>query len=422
MKRSLRREAGAAFVLLALAVAGCSGWAGTARPLRHGPGVDQVLVVLPSAPRVVWEQRARELAASHGLYLYAAWIMRSLDLPCIVYGVPPGESMARVVARLAADQRVELAQPVQTFETLGGGDPYGELQAGMRTMRVAAAHRWATGRGVKVAVVDTGVDVGHPDLAGRVAGVGNFVDRGEIGFTRDVHGTAVAGVLAADAGNGVGIAGVAPEASLLALKACWPRAAGASAATCDSYSLAQAVDAAVSGGAQVLNLSLAGPQDPLLGRLLTAALAGGATVVVAADPRRPDLGFPAALPGVVAVIDADAPTPAAALGRPGVVSAPGRDVLTTVPGGAYDFLSGSSMAAAEVSGVVALLLERAPRLTPVEVGELLAGAAGPRPAVERPGAAGGGVAAGPPRVDACAALARLVGLAEGCPGAGAVAR
>jgi subtilisin family serine protease len=409
--------AGAA-LLLVLSAAACSGLARDA-PL---PGATpQVMVTLPPGPPPVWERHAREIAVAHGLYLYRAWTMRSLGVPCIVYGVAPGERIERVIRRLAADPRVESAQPVQRFEVLAAaapaGDPYGHLQHATAVLRAGAAHRWSTGRGVRVAVIDTGVDVTHPDLAERIVEAANFVDRGGRTFTRDVHGTAIAGVLAAVAGNGIGIAGVAPEADLLVLKACVPRGAATLEAICDSYSLAQAVDAAIVFGVRVINLSLSGPEDALLSRLLAHGLDGGITVVAAADPRRDDLGFPASLAGVIAVRAEESALEQTVNARratiPGeppsdVLTAPGTDVLTTVPGGGYDFLSGNSLAAAQVTGVVALLLERAPGLTPAEVAERLRSsrAAPPEATV----------------VDACLAVARLVGLPEACAAGAAVTR
>jgi hypothetical protein len=427
-------------LLLAPALAGCAGLAARAAPL---PGsTPQVLVTLPPNPPPVWERHAREIAAAHGLYLYGAWTMRSLGVPCIVYGVAPGERLDRVVRRLADDPRVESAQPVQRFEVLAGerpaghraaadrsaGDPYAHLQHAAATLRSAAAHRWATGRGVRVAVIDTGVDVTHPDLAPRIVEAVNFVDHGGRTFNRDVHGTAVAGVLAAVAGNGIGIAGVAPEVELMVLKACVPREPAGLEAVCDSYSLAQAVDAAIVLGARVVNLSLSGPHDPLLARLLAHGVEGGAVVVAAADPRRADRGFPASMEQVIAVVAAEepagealggagdgglvqavegrgsaaGPAPGAVAARPlpALLAAPGVDLLTTVPGGGYDFVSGGSLAAAQVAGVVALLLERAPELTPAEVADRLreGGEASPHATV----------------VDACLAVARLVGMPEGC--------
>jgi len=394
----------AVLLAAALAAGGCA--AQLAATTGGADGDDpRVLVTLPASQRANWSQLTTELALAHSLRVHQVWRMRSLPVRCVVYDLPPGASHALVLRRLAADPRVETAEPIRRYRTLDAGeDPYAHLQHGARAIRLAPAHRWATGRGVRVAVVDTGVDVTHPDLHGRILAAQNFVDRGEKSFTRDVHGTAVAGVVAASAGNGAGIAGVAPGALLLALKACWPSGADPAAAECDSYTLSKALDWGLAEGAQVLNLSLTGPADPLLMRLLDAALDRGVPVVAAADDPP---GFPATHPGVIAV-RAAGPGLDAAPG--GVLTAPGVDILTTVPGGGYEFLSGSSMAAAHVSGVVALLLERRPNLTPSAAADLLAAtaraAAGARPEGSDPDGEAGAEGT---LVDACGAVAELVG-------------
>jgi subtilisin family serine protease len=232
----------------------------------------------------------------------------------------------------------------------------------------------------------------------------------------------VAGVIAADANNGQGIVGVAPQSEILALKACWQDPPDSRQAVCNSYTLAQAVDFALREGAQVLNLSLAGPEDPLLARLLEKALKKGVAVVAA----RPDDGgedFPASLAGVLGVRSsgpsgslraADGTVETAA-----ALAAPGVDVLTTVPRGTYDFFTGSSIAAAQVSGVVALLLERRPDLSPAAVVALIQETAQPVTATASTGTNGA-----EPRhegsdgqiVDACRALARLLGQGACEPG------
>jgi subtilisin family serine protease len=404
-----RRSAAAVLLAAALAAGGCAAQLAVTAGGPDGAAADdpRVLVTLPASQRANWSRITTELALAYSLSVHQVWRMRTLPVRCVVYDLPPGASRELVLRRLAADPRVETAAPIHRYRALeAGDDPYVHLQHGAREIRLAPAHRWATGRGIRVAVVDTGVDVTHPDLAGRILAAQNFVDRGEKSFTRDVHGTAVAGVVAASAGNGAGISGVAPGALLLALKACWPSGADPAAAECDSYTLAKALDWGLAEGAQVLNLSLTGPEDPLLVRLLDAALRRGVAVVAAAgDPP----AFPATHPGVIAVRAAGPglePAPGGALAAPGI------DILTTVPGGGYEFLSGSSMAAAHVSGVVALLLERRPNLTPAAAADLLAAtsrpAAGPQPAAadrDRDAGAEGAL------VDACGAVAELVGRA-----------
>jgi subtilisin family serine protease len=184
-----------------------------------------------------------------------------------------------------------------------------------------------------------------------------------------VHGTAIAGVIASAPNNREGIVGVAPDVTIAALRACWAVAPDSVAAQCSSFSLARALESALDLKPNVLNLSLAGPEDPLLGQLLDKVIARG-IIVVAAQPEPGVEGheFPASHPHVLAVHSAaealDAPSPY-------VLGAPGTDVLTTTPGARYAFLSGNSLAAANTSGVVALLLERGPHADVDELAQVL---------------------------------------------------
>lgn len=378
----------------------------------------QVLVLMEPAPMRIWQQQSAELASAYRISQVAAWTVGSLDgAPCVVYQGAPGRDMEQLLRRLRADPRVSVAQPVQRFRVLaappappeppaaapkpgqgatGYNDPYADLQRDVAELSLASVHKVATGKGVKVGVVDTGLDLDHPDLRGRVAGVGNYVESGERSFTSDVHGTAVAGILAAAANNQVGIVGVAPDALLYAFKACWQEPPASRQAVCDSYTLARAVDAALAQGVQVLNLSLSGPPDPFLSRLLGAAIAKRTLVVAAYDGAQQDGGFPASREGVLGVgAEVRRGDPPRAGGKPPLVG-PAVDVLSTAPRSSYDFFSGSSYAAAHVAGVAALLFERKPELTSAEMRELLV-ASGRRDGAE------------PPRVDPCTALAKLEG-------------
>src|SRR6185503_18556374 len=157
-----------------------------------------------------------ELAGAHGLRHVGAFPLTSIGVQCLVFEVPANRAMDEVLRRLAADRRVESAQANQVFRNLAAGapDPYASFQYGARVIHAPQAHRWATGRGVTVAVIDTGIETKHPDLRGRVAKTENFVDGGEQSFAQDRHGTAVAGVIGARANNNEGIFGVAPEADL----------------------------------------------------------------------------------------------------------------------------------------------------------------------------------------------------------------
>jgi len=323
---------------------------------------------------------AEELARRHGLVQRSNWPMPLAGVDCRVMQLADDDSRttAEVAAAVAADPRVAWAQPVSLYETQGAAEePLYAAQPAARQWRLAELHRTATGRGVRVAVIDSGVDAGHPDLAGRVSVNTNFVD--DRPLPAESHGTAVAGIIAARADNGLGIAGVAPEARLLALRACWQTAG--TGTLCSSLSLAKALYAAIQQGADIINMSLGGPDDRLLGLLLDQAQARGASIVAA----MPSAGgpFPANHPGVF-VVGSAPPLPA------GAVIAPGRDVPTTLPGGAWGLVSGSSFAAAHAAGLLALVKELG----------------GPRGSALLQAAF---VMAAQGRIDSCATLARHAG-------------
>jgi hypothetical protein len=331
----------------------------------------------------------------YGLREVNAWPIGPLQIHCAVLEIPSGADRNQLLAALSKDRRVKLTQPLQTFATRTDyNDPYVGLQRGFQQMDVADAHPWSRGEGVKVAIIDTGVDVQHPDLRGSVAAAVNFVDADDAQFRRDRHGTEMAGVIAAVANNREGIVGVAPNARLLVFKACWQSHADADAARCNSFTLARALAAAFDAHAQVVNLSLAGPDDPLLGDLIREGQHRGVLFVGAA----PDTaGVQAGLlhqAGVIEVASAESHSMIDS-----VLYAPGREILTLLPGGHYDFASGASIATAQVSGVVALMLAKNPALSAPSAYRLLRDTSSSLKNAE------GGVWG----IDACAAVVTLVG-------------
>src|SRR6266513_6276325 len=204
---------------------------------------------------------------------------------------PADDSMGQIVDQLAQDPSVESVQAMNVFNVLAYNDPLYPLQPSASAWHLAEVHKVATGKRVKVAEVDTGVEINHPDLFGQIALARDFVDVES--NVAELHGTAVAGIIAARADDGIGIVGIAPDARLYALRACWQPAASGSHAVCNSFTLAKALQFAIDENVQVINLSLGGPPDRLLGRLLDAALSRGITIVAAADKTLRDSGFPA---------------------------------------------------------------------------------------------------------------------------------
>ncbi|MEM7585710.1 MAG: S8 family serine peptidase [Acidobacteriota bacterium] len=383
-------------------------------PLRAAGSTSRQYVGSPTYARSERTRRAvARLARDYRLQRVEGWPIQALGVYCVVFEVPPGRPLDEVIDRLARDARVESVQPMQRFEVLGAprgayDDPYLEMQHGLDAMRVLDAHPVAGGRGVTLAVVDTGVDRSHSDLADSVELVRDFVGAAAgseaaaeplSGTVAELHGTAVTGVIASTANNGIGTVGVAPASRILALRACWEQP-GQASGVCNSFTLAKALAFVVDRRPDIVNLSLAGPRDPLLERLLKVALAEGIAVVAAYDREADAIAFPACMDGVL-VVQSDA-VAAGPEDPDSLLRAPGRDILAAHPGDRYDFVSGSSFAAAHVAGVVALLLEHAPGLDAAQLDDIL------RSTSRVVTAAGTATRL----IDACAALDRAIG--RGC--------
>ncbi len=325
---------------------------------RYGPS--------PSVDRIL-----TQLAHEHELRRVEGWPIQSLDVYCEVLSIPDGRDVAEIVAALNQDPRVDLAQRMNLFDTQAAkyDDPSLELQSAATAMEVERAHELATGRGVSVAIIDSAVDGNHPDLRGRVRLARNLVAEHPVERDGEVHGTAVAGIIASVANNREGIVGVAPDVSITALRACWAVGDNGIAAQCSSFSLARALEVALGLQPNVINLSLAGPEDPLLSRLLDRVMERG-IVVVAAHPATGDRShaFPSSHPQVLSAHSSLVPVNSES---PYAVAAPADEVLTTTPGAGYAFLSGNSLAAAHATGVIALLMERQPDLNAERIAAIL---------------------------------------------------
>ena len=379
---------------------------------EYEPG--RLLALIAAAPPAQLQAAAQALAAAFGLTLLEVTPLPSLDA-ALVRLAAPNLDAANVAALLAARPEVQLAQRDFRYRTTGGyDDPRNFLNYGPPRMRADALHPRSRGSGVTVAVIDSGVDVEHPELDRRV----ESVDTTGFGRSADVHGTAIAGIIAARENNGIGAYGVAPGASVLSLKACQPEEPRRAESRCWSSTIAKALDRALRSSAQVLNLSLGGPEDPLVARLLERAVQQGKVVVAAAGNGGPDArpAYPAAYPDVVAVTAIDSADELYARATHGDfidVAAPGVEVVVVDPALAYPVLSGTSMAAAHASGALALMLGLVPDAPAAQLGEALLSSA-----VDL-GASGRDAEFGAGRIDVCAAVARLSGGSDPCTPAAA---
>ncbi|WP_299654888.1 S8 family serine peptidase [uncultured Tateyamaria sp.] len=301
---------------------------------------------------------ADTLEADFGVLLAAEWPLNALAVHCFVFDARNVSDVDGLIDAMETDARIRTVQRVRSFSLteVFHTDPLLPLQWSLRSLHVLPIHALSLGEGVRVGIVDSAIDGGHPDLANRMADLRDFVAV-EPAPLAEAHGTAVAGVIGAAATN-EGIVGVAPSAEMVGLRACWQQ--DGAPGVCNSFSLARAINFAILNEVDVLNLSVGGPEDPLLTELIEAALDAG-IVVVAASGEGEELVYPAALDGVIAA--------GQVAGRS--VPAPMIDVLTTAPGAAHRYVSGSSIATAHVSGVVALMLAKDPTLTPAAISERL---------------------------------------------------
>lgn len=294
----------------------------------------------------------QQIELDHTLRQVDGWPIRVLGVYCAIMALPVGMDQQAMLSALQRDHRIQLAQPLQTFmvEATVYNDPYFDVQYRQQAKRILALHRQLTGRGKSIAIIDTGIDRKHPDLRDARIVAQNFVNH-DTQFDQDIHGTALAGIIVSHPNNSIGLVGLAPEAKLLALKACWQIRPRHITAQCNSFTLAKAMAFAIDQQVDVINLSLTGPVDPLLRLLVQKALAFG-TVVVAAQNNVN--AFPASEPGVLAV----SRLPDESLTLPLWIFSD--DVLSTSPGGGYDFFHGVSLRTAQVSALAALLKQHSP--------------------------------------------------------------
>jgi hypothetical protein len=293
-----------------------------------------------------------------------------------------GQTVARVIETMKRYQIVALAQANFVYrlmqdkvaqELAQDPDLAGRTQEGdsaqyaLGKLGVIDIHKLIKGTNISIAVIDSQIDVKHPDLDGV------FADQYDaVGGTAEKphpHGTGMAGAIAAHRR----LMGIAPAARLFAIHAF---SSGAASADSTTYNILKGLDWAASKGVRIINMSFAGPRDPSMERALKNAHDKGIVLIAAAGnagPKSPPL-FPGADPNVIAVTATDSNDKiftGANRGRYIAVAAPGVDILVPAPDGTYQLTTGTSVSSAEVSGIVALLLERNPNLGPEDIRKIL---------------------------------------------------
>jgi subtilisin family serine protease len=278
-----------------------------------------------------------------------------------------GRPVAVVIRSLQAEASILGAQAnflftvQQAAAAATAADP---AQYSLAKLRLPQAHALAKGESVAVAVIDTMIDATHPDLAGVVAA--SFDATGGASKPH-AHGTGIASVIAAHGS----LTGAAPAVKVLAV-----RALGSAGSDGTSLNILKGLDWAGKSQAGVINMSFAGPADPEMRTMFAALRAKGTVLIAAAGNAGPNSRplYPAADPDVIAVTATDIDDKLFAQANRGThiaVAAPGVNILAAAPNGSYQMQSGTSFAAAQVSGIAALLLERNPQLDAASVRRIL---------------------------------------------------
>ena len=339
----------------------------------------QIMVMLPLSDELNIINRIELLEQSYGLRLITSWPLKSIDLYCVVFELNKYQLADKIIHNISLEKNIDSVQEMQLFQVLSNNEEINHksmehLQNGFKSLGIKKAHKVATGKNIRIAIVDSGMDINHPEYRNSIEEVKNFVEKPSLSFTSDIHGTAIAGVIASENTKQKGIIGVAPNVRLLAFKACWQTGGQWGKAFCNSFSLAKAINVAILRKVNILNLSLGGPYDAIIQKLLLRALEENITVVAASGSyKNKKISFPASIPGVIAVsMPINKTEKNFTIREPGKnLCAPGTNIITTTPGNSYDFFSGSSLSTAFVSGSIALLLEKSPMLSPKQIYSLL---------------------------------------------------
>ena len=315
------------------------------------------------------DAQVEALARRHGLRRIGSQSFELIGATIGLFRITGGKTVDAASREFAGDGSVRSVQPNFRYilqdqnAGLSGGDP---AQYARSKLRLPQAHALADGANVTIAVIDSGIDLKHPEFAGVTITAFDVLDSKE---GPHAHGTGVAGAIVSH----VRLMGSAPAAHILAI-----RAFGTSgkAAESTSYVILRGLDLAASHGAQIVNMSFAGLKDTIVGRGLAALAARNIVMVAAAGnagPKSPPL-YPGADARVMAVSATDAQDRLFAASNRGsyiALAAPGVDLFLPAPDDKYQITSGTSFSSAYVSGLAALVLQRNPALKPDEVRAIL---------------------------------------------------
>lgn len=344
-------------------------WTPPSGERRFVPG-EVITELLPGASA----QAVQRIARRYDLTLLEWQRFPLIGGTLYLWRVGGGRSVTDVLGALGGERLVASAQPNYLFtlqeQPVAANAQGDDAQYVLGKLQVVAAHRLATGKNVLVALIDSQIDARHPDLYGAMAKSFDALGGGQ---NPAAHGTAMAGAIAAHGR----LLGIAPGVRLLAARA-FKDAPGGAMGT--SFAIYKCLQWAADRGARVVNMSFVGPADPDLHRMLAAAYVRDMVLIAAAGNAGANSAplYPAADPDVIAVTATDSDDKIyqmANRGRYIAVAAPGVEILAIAPGQSYQVTTGTSVAAAHISGVAALLLERKPSLKPGNIRAIIVASA-----------------------------------------------
>lgn len=307
----------------------------------------------------------QRVARKHNFHVRDEWFIESLGVYCLVATFSQ-DNEQDALSRLRQDKQLKWVQASNTFKLLQSS-----ISNSSETPRFDAPELGLPasidGAGIEVAVVDSAIDDSHSSLVKRVIDKRDFVAEDEKRTSGEAHGTGMASIIAANRESVAGVTGIAPAARIKAFRGCWETINKTTTVSqnCDTLSLARALDAVAIKGANILNLSLSGPRDQLLDRLITRIVARDTWVVTAYDPARElDARFPTIRPGVLMVKADSHQTQHTVFAAPSVK-------IVAAPGNRANLMQGHSVATAYTTGVLALCAQLEGQLNKSICGDLM---------------------------------------------------
>ena len=336
----------------------------------HAPDL-LVAVFKPGTP----DETPSDFAESLNLRIERSYEMSGLGLRVFLMRIPAGGNIDTILRQANDDRRPLWVQYDFSHQTLGDDNGSLSKQYALSRIRAESLPQAARGQGVTVALIDSGVATGHESLDHDNITAIDLIDEKQPP-PAETHGTVIASIIA---GSGK-VKGLAPAAEILAIRAFSELDPKTGASTSDSFHVSQGISVALDHKARIINMSIGGPNDPLVRMAVQQAVLTGVIVFAAAGNSGPDAPpcYPAAQRGVIAVTatdDKDRLFKGANRGDYIAIAAPGVAVLAAKPGkagaSAYDYFTGTSMATGYATGLAAILLSADPKLTSIDIRRIM---------------------------------------------------